>query len=385
MYEIKCRYFNGYKPCERNSKCDRSCSHRDVPQTSILLVHLGAMGAVLRSTALLPMIKRKYPSSYITWVTEEQSRPLLENNPWVDRVLGLSARDQLILAAMKFDVGFFIDKSPEVAGLQKLTKPARSYGFGIDPQNAAIVPLQGCAHELWEIGLDNQKKFYENRKTELQLIAESLELPYQRDEYLLQLSSSEEKLAKQRSQDWSEQGRYFLVGLNTGTSGTLEHKTIPIEFWRKLLSDCGAGLPLRFVLLGGPQDSDRNRKIADGFEVIQSPTHLGLRDGICSVAAVAMVISADSLGMHIAIALKKPVVAWFGPTCSHEIDLYGRGVKVESDYPCSPCWKKSCHVNPPCSRTIDDIRIQKEVLKIFHTCYFGPCALAAPASGLVSV
>jgi ADP-heptose:LPS heptosyltransferase len=55
-----------------------------------------------------------------------------------------------------------------------------------------------------------------------------------------------------------------------------------------------------------------------------------------------LVVSGDTLGMHIAIGLAKLVVAWFGLTCEQEIELYGRGVKLVADVPCRPCWQKEC-------------------------------------------
>jgi heptosyltransferase-2 len=61
-----------------------------------------------------------------------------------------------------------------------------------------------------------------------------------------------------------------------------------------------------------------------------------------SVAACDTVVSGDSLGMHLAIGLRKWTVAWFGPTCEQEIDLYGRGRKILSAASCGPCWKRSC-------------------------------------------
>ena len=60
------------------------------------------------------------------------------------------------------------------------------------------------------------------------------------------------------------------------------------------------------------------------------------------VEKVAVLLSADSLAMHVAIALKRPVVAWFGPTCEQEIDLFGRGEKIVTDFACSPCYLKVC-------------------------------------------
>ena len=72
-----------------------------------------------------------------------------------------------------------------------------------------------------------------------------------------------------------------------------------------------------------------------------------------SVAACDMVISGDSLGLHMGIAMKKWCVAWFGPTCDQEIELYDRGVKVLANAPCSPCWKRVCDRKPMCYDLVD--------------------------------
>ncbi len=358
MYEVGCRHFNGYKPCNKNLNCNSLCPHRDVPQTSILVVHLGAMGAVLRSTALLTMIKRKYPSSLITWVTEDHSKPLLENNPFVDKIFGISARDQLALAGLEFDVGFFIDKSPEVAGLRKLVKPDQCLGFTANPRSGAVIPANPSSCELWEIGLNNHKKFFENTKSELQLVAEALELPYQRDEYVLHLSPGEEHISATRAKIWSMNGTRKIIGLNTGTSGILPNKTIPVETWQSLLGEYRDRSDVHFVLLGGPSDGERNKIIGRDFSVTQSPTSSGPRDGICSVDAIDLMVTGDSLGMHMAIACKKHVIAWFGPSCAHEIDLYDRGTKIKSSRPCSPCWKRTCSEKVVCSESVDVSQIK---------------------------
>jgi heptosyltransferase-2 len=106
------------------------------------------------------------------------------------------------------------------------------------------------------------------------------------------------------------------------------------------------GCPI--VLLGGPEDTERNAEIAKDLPVIQSPTTRGLRDGLISVEACDLVFTGDSLGMHMAIGLRKWVVAWFGPTCAQEIDLYGRGQKIRTFASCSPCWKKACGMERMC-------------------------------------
>ncbi|PIU40254.1 MAG: glycosyl transferase, partial [Candidatus Omnitrophica bacterium CG07_land_8_20_14_0_80_50_8] len=49
----------------------------------ILIIKLGAMGDVLRTTPLLPALRKKYPGSKITWLVEARCRGVLEKNPFI--------------------------------------------------------------------------------------------------------------------------------------------------------------------------------------------------------------------------------------------------------------------------------------------------------------
>jgi heptosyltransferase-2 len=56
--------------------------------------------------------------------------------------------------------------------------------------------------------------------------------------------------------------------------------------------------------------------------------------------------------MHLAIGLKIPVVVLLGPTCHQEIELYGRGAKIVSDFDCCPCYRSSCPKEVSCMDAI---------------------------------
>ncbi len=316
----------------------------------VLIIHLEALGAVLRSTALLPAIHRKFPSCHVTWVTQKPADQLLNGNPLIDRVMTTSNDDLLSLKALEFDVAFMIDKGQKSAGVLKCTQADLVYGFIVDPRTGAVSPATQAATELWEVGLSNEKKFFINEKTETQLIHEALELgPFRRDEYSLLLTGGEKREALCRRANWTDGEDLVLIGLNTGCSGVIPYKKLSIEVHRELIERLENFPQFRVVLLGGSEDKDRNREIAHGFKsVIQSPTESGLRDGLVSVEACDVIVTGDSLGMHMGIALKKWTVAWFGPTCAHEIDLYNRGLRVLSEASCSPCWKRRCDRNPMC-------------------------------------
>lgn len=362
-----CRHFSGYKPCFRSTACDDSCALKDIPSLSILIVHLGALGAVVRSTSLLRAMKRKFPSSMITWVTDAPAHHLLKNHPGIDRVLTTSPADLLALSSLEFEVAFVIDKSLKASGVLKHTTVDKVYGFTTLARNGAIVPATPAAQELWELGLDNDKKFFENKKPETQLLTEALELgPYQRDEYWLPLTPEEETEKQARKNHWlNKEHKNFVIGLNTGCSDVIAYKKLSVEFQRQIILKIETEIPqAQVVLLGGPEDTVRNREIGLGLDVVSSATDSGLRDGLISVAACDVVLTGDSLGMHMAISQKVPTVAWFGPTCAHEIDLYDRGAAILSKSSCSPCWKRSCDRPVMC---YDQVSLE-EVLHALKSC-----------------
>lgn len=367
MAEIHCRNFNGYKPCPLSETCDRGCTHFDEIRHNVVVIHLGALGAVLRSTALLPAIHRAFPKAKLTWVTEAPAHHLLQNHPLIDRILTLDAPSQLQMHALKADVIFCIDKSLTAAGIAKMIAHKEIRGFKADETTGAILPANPEARELWSLGLSNRKKFFENKKSETQLVHEALALgEFKREEYGYRFTDLEREWVRTRRELWAPQ-KQILIGINTGCSGVIPYKKLTVDAHRKLIVKLQEkwGSDIRIVLLGGREDEGRNGEIARGLKVVNSPTMAGLRDGMLSVAACDIVVTGDSLGMHMAIAQKKWTVAWFGPTCAQEIDLYDRGVKIQTAATCSPCWKRTCDRNPMCYDLVDPAQIVAGVEKGF--------------------
>ena len=362
MSMIHCRHFNGYKPCGKSELCDEACESLNIPATRVLVIHLEALGAVLRSTALLAPIKRKYPFAHITWVTQKPAEQLLLHNPLIDKVIGFEAANLLGLTSLQFDVTFCIDKSFQATGLAAHIQTELLYGFELNKQTGAIVPVTAAANELWSLGLSNKKKFFENEKSETQLICEALELgPFQRDAYILKLSPEEKSEALLRKRTWSQNAK-LVIGINTGCSNVITYKKLSVKAHRDLIAKISKNSDFQIVLLGGKEDSARNLEIGHALNVIQSSTEKGLRDGIVSCEACDIIVSGDSLGMHIGIALKKYMIAWFGPTCAQEIDLYENGVKVLSEAPCGPCWKRDCQQPTMCYDLVDLDQIYAGIL-----------------------
>ena len=74
-------------------------------------------------------------------------------------------------------------------------------------------------------------------------------------------------------------------------------------------------------------------------------------------------LTADTLALHAATALKKKIVALFGPTSAAEIDDYdGRIIKIQSNLDCLVCYKTRCDYNPNCMNTISPERVFESIV-----------------------
>lgn len=358
-----CSHFNGYKPCFPGSNCLDGCvDHRPVG-TRILIINLEAMGNVLVTTSLLHAIKRKYPASTISWLTLKNAYRLLDNNPLIDHVYVWDPESWMKIRMMEFDVVMNIDKSVQAGAFMMSLSAKKKLGYGIN-KNGAIIPLTKDAEYNYRLGLDDHLKFRVNTKPNTQLLCEAMGLVYRRDEYVLTLSNEEKSFCAAYRKEHGLEKQTLVVGLNTGCSLLYPNKKMTIDQHIVLIDGLSKLSGTRIVLLGGPEDTERNAEIVRevGEKVLSTPTTEGVRRGVCYENLCDVVISGDSFGMHVAIGLKKFVIVWFGVSCPQEIDLYNRGVKlIPEGLECSPCWKKECPYNLECVQMIDLERMISEI------------------------
>ena len=323
--------------------------------TKILIINLDAMGAVLQTTAMLPAIKRKYPRSHISWITLKNAYRLLENNPYVDAAYEWGPESWLILQNIEFDVVYSTDKSLRSCAFCNTLNAKEKVGFGLN-KDGKIIPLNKEAEYSYLLGLDDNLKFKVNQKYGTEILQEAMKLKFQRDEYTLFLSDEEKSYCKDYSKAAGLTDDNIVVGFNTGCSTLFPNKKMTIDQHVMLIEKLSVMKGIALVLLGGPEDTERNTEIVRrvGKKVISTPTTEGIRRGICYENICDVVITGDSFGMHVAIGLKKYVVAWFGLSCWSEIDLYDRGVKlIPKELECAPCWKRKCPYDLECIQMID--------------------------------
>lgn len=361
-----CKHFTGYKPCFPGTVCYEECVDNIPLGTKILIVNLDAMGAVLQTTAMLPALKRKYPNSHISWITLKNAYRLLDNNPYLDAVYVWEPENWLILQQMKFDVLLQTDKTKRSCAFGNSIQTKKKLGFGLN-ENGKIIPLNKEAEYSYILGLNDELKFRKNNLAGTQILQEALGLKFNRDEYVLELTEQEKEFCERYKAEHGLHTGELVVGFNTGCSILYPNKKMRIEQHEYLINALAEVDGVKLVLVGGPEDTERNAEIYRrvGNKVLNTPTTEGVRRGICYENICDVMITGDSFGMHVAIALKKFVIVWFGLSCWSEIDLYDRGIKlIPEGLFCAPCWKKECPYNLECIEMIDLEKIIAEVRKL---------------------
>jgi heptosyltransferase-2 len=352
-YRNDCRHFNGEKPCR--FKCEGGCQHFEPFGTRILVIKLGATGDVLRTTPILRALKAKYPTSHITWIVEPISAPLLKGNPFIDRIWAPNFETLARLQLENFDLMLCLDKVEAATSLAMLARAKEKRGFGLTPFGTLTI-LNPEAEFALRMGTSDQLKFHENDKAYQQIVFEAVGFPYAQEPYVLELEPEAQNFARGffAAHDLENQR---IVGLNTGAGTGFAGKAWRVEKWAALARRAQNELGAKVLLLGGPQERERNAEIAAraADAVIDSGTSNTLPQFVALVDGCDAVVTGDTTGMHVAIARRVPVVALFGSTCAQEIDLYGRGEKIVTQVECSPCYLKKCPIGEIC---LDDIKFE---------------------------
>jgi len=354
------------------------CSEPSPVKEYILVISLEAQGAVLMSASILHAMKKKYPESCLIWLTRPEAIPLLENNARIDRLLPWNDENRMLLTQMRFDIAVSLDKSIYPGAFVNSLKADKKFGFGLSEQGQ-IIPLNKGALYNYRLGLNDAMKFHENKRTVVDILHETAELPYRGEKYELKPGLEESAYKDEWTAKAGLDGFGIVIGINTGCSNLFPNKKMTVEQHVTLINMLYDYDPQsKILLLGGREDTERNNEIQKlcGNRTINTPTTEGLRRGIMYVDMADIVISGDSLGMHLAIGLGKYVVAWFGLSCAEEIDLFSRGEKILSGVSCEPCWKKSC----------DDLKCLRELSMqaLYDAAIRGIEVIKAEKAGLAS-
>lgn len=362
---LDCRNFKGDIPCAYNSFC-QTCPYYQPQGKKILIIKLSAVGDVLRTTPILRGLKRRYSRSFITWLTEEESACLLENNNYIDRLLVYNLESVQRLEIERFDILICLDKEIKAAALASRVKAKKKIGFGFDERTGNINPLNKESLYAFRLGLSNEFKFKQNQKTYPQIIFEMARLEYKNDEYILNIFDADRQYAQNLLNKIGVSNNDLIIGLNTGAGSRFANKSWTEVGFVELIHLIRANTNAKIFLLGGPKEFERNARII--FKASNLAYNIGCHHSLSQFAAIvntcSLVVAGDTTALHIAVALGKPLITIFGPTCEQEIELYGRGIKIVSNIDCRPCYKTRCDKEINCMTLIKPAEVFGAIQKL---------------------
>jgi len=361
-----CKFFLGDRPClwHKQTGVVCTCEKYERIEERVLIVKLDAMGDVLRSTALLPPIAEAHPHAFITWITRKESVPLLQRNPFINEVLELGPEALVHLQTRTFDRVINLDASKISAALATAARSARKDGYVLN-ERGCVQPTNEAAMRWLEAGLFDDIKRH-GTATYQDRMADILGLGGRQHRYVFELTASERQRAAEHLRSIGLDLARPVIGLNTGAGGRW-----PLKQWREdgyieLVARIARREPdVQFLLLGGPSEQERNDRLKAGSKVplFDPGCNHPVRHFAAMLGHSDVVITGDTLAMHIALAFGRRTVVLFGPTSAAEIELYGLGEKVVPDMTCLSCYKTSCDFAPNCMDLISTDMVERAVLR----------------------
>lgn len=331
LIHTDCSYFKGDIPCLPHKKsgyhCENCPEYKKISD-KILIIKLGAIGDVIRTTPLLRRIRAEYPNAHISWLT--YSPDILSGN-WVNKILSVNLENVELIKNIEFDRLINLDKDPIAITLADKIKATKKSGFTIDNYGHAK-PIGSKAEEhKWLTGLfDDLNK--QNTKHYIEEIFDICGYKFNNEEYILEVEQS--------GQSWNIDKSKKIIGLNTGCGGRWVSRLWPVKYWIKLSKDLlSSGYEV--ILLGGQQEDGRNKLIqkesgAKYFGYFPLKVFMDLLN------QCGTIVTAVTMAMHLTIGLRKNLILFNNIFNKHEFYLYGRGEILEPDFDCD------CYYSPEC-------------------------------------
>ncbi len=319
---------------------------------NVLVIKTAALGDVLRTTSILPGLAATIPGVRITWVTAPSAVDLVRTHPLVAEVVAVEPKNAASLAAAETRLArtpwtrvISLDDEEPLCALASKLRTGRLSGAKLDTAGRRVyTPDVGEWFDMGLLSVHGKQRADElkilNTKSQPQIYADMLGLPLGKP--ALVLPDSARAFGADFARRHALADRRPLIGLNTGAGGRWTSKQLPPERVIELARHLALALPSTstFVVFGGDSEGERNAEILAGLarvglgdRALDAGVKNTLLDFAALVGLVDLLVTSDSLALHIGVALDRPIVAFFAPTSATEIELYGRGEKVVSTAP----------------------------------------------------
>ena len=336
----------------------------------VLILKPSSLGDVVQALPLLRLLKRHRPDAEVHWWLAAELLPLLEGDADLAQLIPFERkrwRSPAYWPAGLAQIRALRDARYDwVIDLQGL---ARSATFAWLANGAFTVGLElerEGAHLAYDLAVPRPKDRPHAVDWYLAL-ARALDIPIQADFDWLPARPA---ITAQVEAKWPRD-EFRWLGINPGARW--DNKRWPAEHFAELVRRLAASdARFRFALLGGSGDwqlTETIRRAApercENFAGRTTQPEL-----IEVLRRCELLVTNDTGPMHLAAALRRPVVSLFGPTRPDQTGPYGQThLALTRPLPCAPCMKSRCHWAEPlaCLRGLSPARVADEVVHRLET------------------
>lgn len=332
----------------------------------VLILKPSSLGDVVQALPLLRLLKQHRPDAEVHWWLASELCPLLvgdadlatvipfERKRWRSPTYWPDGFDQIrALRAARYDWVIDLQGLARSALFAWLANGAFTIGLELEREGA---------HLAYDLAVPRPKD--KPHAVEWYLaVARALGIPVH-DSFAWLPARPE--IAAQVETKCPHNGARWL-GINPGARW--DNKRWPVEHFTELVRQLAArDANFRFALFGGPGDwqlTDTIQRAAPD-RCVNFAGRTELPEFIELLRRCELLVTNDTGPMHLAAALRKPIVSLFGPTSPEQTGPYGQeSFALRHPLPCAPCMKSRCHWVEPlaCLRGISPASVADEVMR----------------------
>jgi ADP-heptose:LPS heptosyltransferase len=345
MINFACRHYKAAKPCSFNkidgSECP-SCRHVSEFEDRILFIKLDAIGDVLRSASLLPLITQRHRKPYIAWLTRRESVELVRMITGVDETIELSETGLARALTGGWQYVYSLSNDMTSAALATMI-PCDNLPIGFFSRGGVIAPSNPAAERWLEMAAFDRLK-QANTQTYQQRMAAIIGHEGPVPAPALAVSEAVERAARERMAGLFSDSSRRRLAVNVGSGARWPKKMLDVGRTADYIQAAQKTLDVDVMLVGGEAEIAKSDAIKAQFAGDDSVQLALTPESIPAFVATLMqsdtLFCGDTLALHIASAIDLPTVAIFGPTSAPEIpDFDGLVAKTWTrDLDCLGCY-----------------------------------------------
>ncbi len=337
MINFHCRHYKGSKPCIFNKtegmECP-TCTRADEFGCRVLIVKLDALGDVLRTGSLVPILHRLHPRPYVCWITRPEAVEIVRMIDGVDEVVPLNVDGLARIAEGGWDHVYALSNDHSTASLATTARAANP-PVGYSMKDGRLHPSNAAAGRWLEMAaFDRLKRANSESYQKLMLDIVGVDGPIEPPRLTV------EQKHLDHAAGWiaglfagSTRRR---IAINVGSGARWPKKMLEAEQIAAYARLAQQRLDADILLVGGPAEIAKTEAIlaacGPGTPVRSALTSHSVPEFVGVLRQVDALLCGDTLALHIATAIGLPTVCLVGPTSSAELaDFDGLVLKSSVD------------------------------------------------------